>query len=65
MDLRSWIVSISTVLDLLNRHDLTDEDRERLRELLPGDPPQGSRWADPRKVIDGIFFPDPGGVPVA
>jgi transposase len=44
------------VLDQLNRHDLTDEEWERLRVFLPGDPPRGGRWANHRKVIDGIFF---------
>jgi transposase len=44
------------VLDQLNRHDLTDEEWERLRGFLPADPPRGGRWADHRKVIDGIFF---------
>ena len=53
------------VLDLLNRHDLTDEEWGRLRVLLPADPPRGGRWADHRKVIDGIFFRTPDGLPLA
>jgi transposase len=44
------------VLDRLNRHDLTDEEWERLRVFLPADPPRGSRWLNHRMVINGIFF---------
>jgi len=39
--------------DLLNRHDLTDEEWER---LMPAHPRQGHRWNDHRTVIDGILF---------
>jgi len=31
--------------------------------FLPGDPPRGGRWADHRKVIDGIFFRTRAGCP--
>ena len=31
--------------------------------VLPGDPPRGGRWADHRKVIDGIFFRTRAGCP--
>jgi len=52
--------------DRLNRHDLTDEEWERLRVFLPSGPQQrGGRWADHRTVINGIFFRTPGGLPVA
>ena len=44
------------MLDRLNRHDLTDEEWDRLRGLLPADPSRGGRWADHRSVINGIFF---------
>jgi hypothetical protein len=35
---RSWdrLVQITTADDLLNRHDLSDEEWERLMPLLPG-----------------------------
>jgi transposase len=51
------------VLDRLNRHDLTDEEWERLRGFLPADPPRGGRWADHRVVINGIFFRTRTGCP--
>ncbi|GAA3473653.1 hypothetical protein GCM10018965_082060 [Nonomuraea roseola] len=40
----------------LKRHDLTDEEWERLLPLLPVNPRQGGRWADHRTVINGVFF---------
>nr|WP_240777145.1 hypothetical protein [Nonomuraea basaltis] len=40
----------------LSRHDLTDEEWERLVPLLPVNPRQGGRWADHRMVINGVFF---------
>ena len=51
------------MLDRLKRHDLTDEEWERLWVFLPTDPPRGGRWADHRKVIDGIFFRTRAGCP--
>jgi transposase len=51
------------VLDRLNRHDLTDEEWERLRVFLPADPPRGGRWLDHRMVINGIFFRTRAGCP--
>jgi ADP-ribose pyrophosphatase YjhB (NUDIX family) len=43
--------------DRLNRHDLSDEEWERLRVFLPSGPQQrGGRWADHRTVINGVFF---------
>ncbi len=56
MDLRDWVVEIGTVLDRLNRHDLTDEEGEELESFLPADPPRAGRWADHRMVINGIFL---------
>jgi transposase len=53
------------MLDRLNRHDLSDEEWERLRVFLPADPPRGGRWSDHRMVINGIFFRAQGGLPVA
>jgi transposase len=44
------------VLDRLKRHDLTDEEWERLRPLLSAHARQGGRWADHRTVMNGIFF---------
>jgi transposase len=51
------------VLNRLNRHDLTDEEWDRLRGFLPADPPRGGRWADHRMVINGIFFRTRTGCP--
>src|SRR5580704_18396474 len=52
------------MLNRLNRHDLTDEEWERLRVLLPDGPQQrGGRWADHRTVINGIFFRARAGCP--
>lgn len=49
--------------DHLNRHDLSDEEWERLGVLLPADPPRGGRWADHRMVINGILFRTRAGCP--
>jgi transposase len=51
------------VLGRLNRHDLTDEEWERLRVFLPADPRQSGRWRDHRTVINGIFFRARAGCP--
>ena len=51
------------MLDRLNRHDLTDEEWDRLRGFLPADPPRGGRWLDHRMVINGIFFRTRTGCP--
>ena len=51
------------MLNRLNRHDLTDEEWDRLRGFLPADPPRGGRWADHRMVINGIFFRTRTGCP--
>jgi transposase len=42
--------------DRLNRHDLTDEEWQRLLPMMPADARLGRRWSDHRMVIDGIFF---------
>ena len=49
--------------DRLNRHDLTDEEWERLEPLLPASPRRGRRWADHRRVINGVFFRTRAGCP--
>jgi transposase len=50
--------------DRLNRHDLSDEEWQRLRVFLPCGPQQrGGRWADHRTVINGIFFRALAGCP--
>jgi transposase len=49
--------------DLLNRHDLTAEEWERLVPLMPAHPRQGHRWNDHRMVINGIFFHTRTGCP--
>jgi len=51
------------VLDRLNRHDLADEEWERLRVFLSADPPRGGRWLNHRMVINGIFFRTRTGCP--
>jgi transposase len=49
--------------DRLNRHDLTDEEWQRLLPMMPADARQGRRWSDHRMVIDGIFFRTRAGCP--
>jgi transposase len=49
--------------DLLNRHDLTDEEWQRLVPLMPGHPRQGHRWNDHRTVINGILLRTRTGCP--
>jgi transposase len=44
------------VNDQRDRHDLTDEEWERLVALVPSHPRQGHRWNDHRTVINGILF---------
>jgi transposase len=47
----------STLEDRLKRHDLSEEEWQRLELLLPSTVPQrGGRWADHRMVINGVFF---------
>ncbi|GAA0570200.1 IS5 family transposase [Actinomadura livida] len=40
----------------LKRHDLTDEEWQRLEPLLPAQNVHGARWSDHRTVINGVFF---------
>ena len=47
----------------LARHDLTDEEWARLAPLLPGNAPQGRRWADHRRVVNGVFHRVRAGCP--
>jgi transposase len=42
------------VNDRLNRHDLADEEWQRLLPMMPADARQGRRWSDHRMVINGI-----------
>ena len=51
------------MLERLKRHDLTDEEWERLRAFLPAESRQGGRWADHRTVINGTFFRARAGCP--
>jgi transposase len=39
----------------LRRHDLSEEEWDRLAPLLPADPPRGGRWLDHWMVINGVF----------
>lgn len=49
--------------DRLKRHDLSDEEWQRLEPLLPTmTPRRGGRWADHRTVINGVFFRTRAGV---
>ena len=42
---------------MLDRHDLTDEQWQRLKPLLPSDAPRRGRpWSDHRKVVDGVMW---------
>jgi transposase len=40
----------------LIRHDLTDEEWQRLVPMMPADARRGRRWSDHRMVINGILF---------
>jgi transposase len=44
------------VNDRLDRHDLTDEEWQRLLPMMPADARQGRRWSDHRMVVNGILF---------
>jgi len=42
---------------VLDRHDLTNQEWARLAPLLPDrSPRRGGRWADHRKVINGVLW---------
>jgi transposase len=43
-------------MDVIHRHDLSDDEWERLAPLLPGNPGRGGRWADHRRTVNGILF---------
>jgi transposase len=45
------------------RHDLTDEEWAWLVPLLPADARQGRRWADHRRVVNGVFHRTRAGCP--
>jgi len=49
--------------DRLNRHDLTDEEGQRLLPMMPADARPGWQWSNHRMVIDGIFFRTRTGCP--
>jgi transposase len=49
--------------ELLNRHDLSDEEWRRLARPMPSHPRQGHRWNDHRMVISGISFRTRAGCP--
>ena len=49
--------------DRLNRHDLTDQEWQRLLPMMPADARQGRRWSDHRMVINGILFRTRAGCP--
>jgi transposase len=49
--------------DRLNRHDLTDEEWQRLLPMMPADARRGRRWSDHRMVINGIMFRTRTGCP--
>lgn len=39
-----------------SRGGLSDEGWERIRRLLPPDPPRGGRWRDHRVIIDAVAW---------
>jgi transposase len=46
------------------RFEITDEEWERLRPLLPATTPKrGGRWRDHRQVLNGILFRTRSGIP--
>jgi len=54
---RGVLVDRLGVGERLNRHDLSDEERERLERLLPATAPRrGGRWRGHRTVINGVIF---------
>jgi transposase len=49
---------------VLDRHDLTDEEWAQLEPLLPDRTPRrGGRWADHRKVVNGVLWRTRTGAP--
>jgi transposase len=51
------------VNDRRDRHDLTDEEWQRLAPMMPADARQGRRWSDHRMVVNGILFRTRTGCP--
>jgi transposase len=51
------------VNDRLDRHDLSDEEWQRLAPLMPANARQGHRWNDHRMVVNGILFRTRTGCP--
>jgi transposase len=49
--------------DRLCRHDLNDEEWQRLLPMMPTDARRGRRWSDYRMVINGIMFRTRTGCP--
>jgi transposase len=49
--------------DRLCRHDLTDEEWQRLLSMMPADARRGRRWSDHRMVVNGIMFRTRTGCP--
>ena len=49
--------------DRLCRHDLTDEEWQRLLPMMPADARRGRRWSNHRMVINGILFRTRAGCP--
>jgi transposase len=49
--------------DRLNRHDVTDEEWQRLLPMMPADARRGRRWSDHRMVVSGIMFRTRTGCP--
>jgi transposase len=48
---------------MVRRHELTDAMWQRIEPLLPANGNPGGRWADHRKVINGVLFRARMGVP--
>jgi transposase len=49
--------------DRLIRHDLTDEEWQRVLPMMPADARRGRRWSDHRMVVNGILFRTRTGCP--
>jgi len=47
----------------LIRHDLTDEEWQRLLPMMPANARRGRRWSDHQMVINGILFRTRTGCP--
>jgi transposase len=41
---------------MVRRHELTDAQWRKIEPLLPGNGESGGRWADHRRVINGVLF---------